>query len=126
MGEVDLDELAEAMFQEEAVMKKRLEELRKASRPTSSWQEQLVVVSQNPTERRQWVSALDADAQAQKQLKKARPSDLFLNGPSQTTNNSFALLKLLAEASKRSGVTVPRQLAVDLQKSPLPGLYQQL
>ncbi|KAH9249393.1 hypothetical protein BASA81_012924 [Batrachochytrium salamandrivorans] len=119
----DLDELAEAMHQEELAMKKRLDEQRKASRQRPvSWQECIPDVQ----ERRHWVSTLDADAALQKQMKRTRASDLFFNGPSQANNNNFALLKLLAEASKKSGVTVPRQLAVDLQKSPLPALYQQL
>lgn len=118
----DLDELAEALYQEEQTMRKRLDEQRKASRQKpASWQECIP----DAQERRQWVSALDADAALQKQIKRTRPSDLFLNGPSQANNNNFALLKLLAEASKKSGVTVPRQLAVDLQKSPLPALYLQ-
>lgn len=124
---MDLDQLAQEMFAQEQDMKKKLDEYRKVVRTAakaSSWQENLPLVSQDVTVKRQWSSEVENDVLQQRNIKQARVSELYMNGPNQ--NNTFALLKLLAEASKKSGVSVPRQFAVDLQKSGLPQKYQEL
>jgi len=126
--EVDklLADEAEAMFQEEETMKKRLEEMRKARRNVSkaTWQENLGLISLSAEERRKWALQIENDVQDQKKMRRQPPTIIYVNGPKRPP--SVALARLIAKAATEAKVTLTKPMFADLEKSGLPAKYAEL
>jgi hypothetical protein len=60
----------------------------------------------------------------QKTIKRKVPSQVYQTGPSKPP--SIALARLLVKASMKSGITLPKSVLVDLEKSGLPDKYAEL
>ena len=124
---MDLDKLlqeeADAMFDREAEMKKKLDEYRRVSRMSApSWQECLTQISFDPAERRRVATTVEADAQ--RPAKRRELSRVYVQGSK--VSSGTLLAKLLLKASLETKVTLPKKAILDLEKSGLPQKFSEL
>ena len=110
---------ANALYEQEVEMKKKLEEIRRTSisAAKASWQENLNLVCFNSTEKKTWATAIEKDVMEQKSIKKQPVSRVFVEGPQ--VNKSLVLAKLLLKASMEAKVQLPKKVITDLEKSGL-------
>lgn len=110
---------ANALYEQELEMKKKLEEIRRTNKSAAkaSWQENLNLVCFNTTEKKTWATTIEKDVMEQKSIKKQPVSRVFVEGPK--VNKSVVLAKLLLKASMESKVQLPKKVITDLEKSGL-------
>lgn len=124
--EVILQEEGANLVKAEAERSQRLEQLRKIRKVASqvAWQEALPLVAATPEERKEWATTIERDSATS--VKQVPPSINYQTGVPDKKNPTLYLIKLLAAASKKSNVSLPKAVLLDLQQSGLGEKYAEL